>query len=121
MRRFSLNEMKCCSTEIQSDAANESAVVKISRSTEPQRCPGCGSTSRPVARRTILLMLEPSLLDQLSDGVWRFCLGADCRIVYFVEDSSLVFTTKDLRVRVGLKEHEDPIQLCYCFGFDESH
>jgi hypothetical protein len=24
-------------------------------------------------------------------------------------------------VRVGSKEREDPIPLCYCFGFDESH
>ena len=113
--------MKHPSTDLQSGAATESAVVKISRSTEHQRCPGCGSTSRPVTRRTILLMLEPSLLDQLSDGIWRFCPGAECRVVYFVEDGSFVFTTKDLRVRVGLKEREDPIHLCYCFGFDESH
>src|SRR5262249_4334747 len=28
--------------------------------------------------------------------------------------------TVDLRVRVGFKEHDDPIPLCYCFGFDEA-
>jgi len=26
-----------------------------------------------------------------------------------------------LRIRVGLKVKSDPIPLCYCFGFDESH
>ncbi len=25
------------------------------------------------------------------------------------------------RIRVGLKVTEDPIPLCYCFGFDENH
>jgi hypothetical protein len=39
-------------------------------------------------------------------------------VVYFAEDSDAVFTTDDLRVRVGTKEREDPIPLCYCFGFD---
>jgi hypothetical protein len=29
--------------------------------------------------------------------------------------------TEDLRVRVGLKEKDDPAPLCYCFGFDERH
>jgi hypothetical protein len=40
-------------------------------------------------------------------------------VVYFSEDGDAVFTTGDLRVCVGAKEREDPIPLCYCFGFDE--
>src|SRR5262249_7361965 len=31
-----------------------------------------------------------------------------------------LFTMDDLRVRVGSKEHNDPIPLCYCFGFNEA-
>lgn len=31
----------------------------------------------------------------------------------------MVFTKDALRVRVGMKEKEAPIPLCYCFGFDE--
>jgi len=65
-------------------------------------------------------MLKPSLLDRVNEGSWRFCGGADCRVVYFAEDGDVVFTTDDLRVRVGTKECEDPIPLCYCFGFDEA-
>jgi hypothetical protein len=65
-------------------------------------------------------MLKPSLLDRVTEGSWRFCPGADCRMVYFAEDGDVVFTTDDLRVRVGLKERDDPIPLCYCFGFDEA-
>ena len=40
---------------------------------------------------------------------------------YFEEQGGHSFTTDDLRVRVGVKESADPIPLCYCFGFDESH
>jgi hypothetical protein len=65
-------------------------------------------------------MLKPSLLERVGEGAWRFCAGADCLVVYFSEDSDAVFTTGDLRVRVGLKEREDPIPLCYCFGYDEA-
>lgn len=113
--------MNCCPTEIQSEVdGSESAVVKPSRSPGLRSCPGCGDASRSVARRTILLMLKPSLLDRVNEGSWRFCAGASCRVVYFAEDGDVFFTTDGLRVRVGLKEREDPIPLCYCFGFDEA-
>jgi hypothetical protein len=113
--------MNCCSTEIQTEVDGaEREVVKLSPSRGSRICPGCGGASRSVARRTILLMLKPSLLERLSEGSWRFCLGSDCRVVYFAEDGDLVFTTDDLRVRVGLKQLDDPIPLCYCFGFDEA-
>ena len=65
-------------------------------------------------------MLKPELLDSAGAGVYLFCAGPQCRAVYF-GDAGQTFTTADLRVRVGLKEREDPIPLCYCFGFDESH
>lgn len=65
-------------------------------------------------------MLKPSLLDRVNEGSWRFCAGADCRVVYFAEGGGSIFTTDDLRMRIGLKEREDPIPLCYCFGFDEA-
>ncbi len=29
-----------------------------------------------------------------------------------------MFRKADVKVRVGLKEREDPIPLCYCFGYD---
>ena len=41
-------------------------------------------------------------------------------MVYFAEGGGGVFTTDDLRARVALKEREDPVPLCYCFGFDEA-
>ena len=84
-------------------------------------CTRCGAASRPVKRRTVLLMLRPELLDRAGEGEYRFCTGPDCRVVYFTEGEGPCFTTDALRVRVGLKEKDDPVPLCYCFGFDEHH
>jgi len=36
-------------------------------------------------------------------------------VVYFSQDAA--FRKPDLKVRVGIKEREDPISLCYCFGY----
>jgi hypothetical protein len=80
----------------------------------------CGSASRLVTRRTVLLMLRPELLDRAGEGEYRFCADPECRVVYFTEGEGASFTTDDLRVRVGLKEKADPIPLCYCFGLDEA-
>lgn len=88
---------------------------------DPRRgCRTCGGASRPVTRKTVLLMLKPEMLDCANDTEYRFCSDQDCRVVYFTENSDQIFTTDDLRVRVGLKEREGEIPLCYCFGFNES-
>jgi len=84
-------------------------------------CTNCGVQSRPVSRKTVLLMLKPELLEQAMTGTYRFCSARDCPVVYFEERESHRFTIDDLRMRIGLKVKEDPIPLCYCFGFDESH
>ncbi len=68
----------------------------------------------------MLLMLKPEYLDRVGEGEYRFCHNPECEIVYFTEGAGAVFTKGALRVRVGLKEKEDPIPLCYCFGFDEA-
>ena len=88
---------------------------------DPRRgCLSCGGASRPVTRKTVLLMLKPEHLDRVTEAEYRFCSGPDCRVVYFTENSDRIFMTGDLRVRVGLKEKEGEIPLCYCFGFDEA-
>ena len=66
-------------------------------------------------------MLKPHLLEQAMTGTYSFCATRECPVVYFEEHGSHKFTIDDLRVRVGVKEGADPIPLCYCFGFDESH
>lgn len=110
--------MICCPTETETDERETGdAVAEISR----QRCINCKGQSRPVSRKTVLLMLKPSLLERAMTGTYNFCSAADCPVVYFEEHGRQVFMSEDLRVTVGVKATSDPIPLCYCFGFDESH
>jgi hypothetical protein len=66
-------------------------------------------------------MLKPELLEQAMSGSYRICATKDCPVVYFEDECDRHFTVDDLRIRVGLKVKNDPIPLCYCFGFDEAH
>jgi hypothetical protein len=104
----------CGTTEKRAGAANAD-------STSSEACRECTERGTPVSRRTVLLMLKPHLLEQASTGTYRLCSVRDCPAVYFEEDGNRVFSTNDLRVIVGLKAKVDPIPVCYCFGFDESH
>lgn len=111
--------MTCCSTEPATDQREKSGTV--ANETSDHICTNCSSQSRPVSRKTVLLMLKPHLLEQAMRGTYSFCSTPDCPVVYFEEQGSHRFTTDDLRTLVGVKASVDPIPLCYCFGFDEGH
>lgn len=81
----------------------------------PRDCRACQGPSWPVTLRTMLLMLKPAFFDQVGESQYRFCASPDCPVVYFSSERS--FTTADLRLRVGLKEKDGPVPLCYCLGF----
>ena len=118
----------CCSTGKAVDATVDvSAALAADPENAPEprddpehACTSCRGASRPVTRKTVILMLRPDLLESVVEGRYRFCPDSECRVVYFAEGGGRNFTTADLRVRVGLKEREGEIPLCYCFGFDEA-
>lgn len=114
--------MNCCQTDAPAAEAAPFDEEKASASQDDagRGCVKCGSASRLVTRKTMLLMLRAERFDTAADGEYRFCADPECRVVYFTEGEGASFTTDDLRVRVGLKEKADPIPLCYCFGFDEA-
>ncbi len=107
----------CCPTETAPDDAHTTQTHE----TVVTRCQDCAGQSRPVSQKNVLLMLKPELLEQAMTGTYSFCSKPDCPIVYFDEKNKQRFTIDDLRVSVGVKTRVDPIPLCYCFGFDESH
>ena len=118
--------MNCCATDASIAESGSEVGEAVSGSREgrepvTQLCANCGGQSRPVSRKTVLLMLKPELLEQAMTGTYSFCSARDCPVVYFEEQGRHRFTTDDLRVPVGVKASQDPIPLCYCFGFDESH
>lgn len=78
-------------------------------------CPESRSIGIRVGLITVKALLTADALRRLDGKAYRFCLGRDCDVVYFDRAANSVFRKGDLRVRVGQKETEDPIPLCYCF------
>ncbi len=107
--------MTCCTV----DSSDHRQTVQI-KMYEHTVC-SCGAQSKRVSRKTVLSMLKPQFLDEALNGTYRFCAWRECPVVYFEEQESRVYTIEDLRIVVGVKASADPIPLCYCFGFDESH
>ncbi|SRR5581483_1489792 len=96
----------CCSTT--TDAACSLPESK------PGFCPACGQKGKSVATLTVKnLVLDHTRV--AATASYSFCRTRDCAVVYFSDHG--MFHKSDLKVRVGIKEQEDPIPLCYCFGY----
>lgn len=82
------------------------------------RCPACSQNGKPVKRITLeSLLVHP---ERIREEPYWFCQTGDCPVVYFSTDGGSLFHKGDLKVRVGIKEKEDPIPLCYCFHWDRA-
>ncbi len=81
-------------------------------------CPMNGQRTKPVGRRTVESLTKPEAGRALTPQPYYFCDAPDCDTVYVSTLGDHVVTKDMLTVRVGIKETEDPIPLCYCFGYD---
>lgn len=79
-------------------------------------CRRCGNRGQTVLRQTVESLLKPEALTRLCQGDYLFDTSPDCEVVYFSNGQSSYFTKTDIRVRVGIKETQAPIPICYCFG-----
>jgi hypothetical protein len=71
-----------------------------------------------VARGTVEALVETERRDGLTGEAYCFCETPTCLVVYYSGEGAQVLK-QQLRVRVGIKETDDPILLCYCFGVTE--
>ena len=85
---------------------------------DPPACPMSGKRTRPVGRRTVESLVKPEVRATLTPQPYHFCDAPDCDTVYVSALGDHIVTKDMLVVRVGIKETEDPIPLCYCFGYD---
>lgn len=83
-------------------------------------CPLNGKPTKPVGRNTVEHLIKPEVKPELLPQTYYFCNAPDCHIVYVSEGGEHLITKDMLTVRVGIKETEDPIPLCYCFGYTRS-
>ncbi len=77
-----------------------------------------GQPTRPVGRKTVEGLVNQEAKASLTPQPYYFCNAPDCDTVYVSALGDHVITKDMLTVRVGIKEPEDPIPLCYCFGYD---
>ena len=79
-------------------------------------CQRCGARGQTVPSETLGALLTRDAHKRLKDGAYFFDSSPDCEVVYFSNQQNSYFTTRDLRIRVGIKESEEPIPICYCFS-----
>ena len=79
-------------------------------------CPVCHQKGRAVGSETVQAIAKSNI--EIKDEAYRFCLTLDCPVIYFDEQGGQI-NKSQVRVRVGIKETEDPVPVCYCFGFTE--
>lgn len=79
-------------------------------------CKRCGGRGQAVLRKTMESLLKPAALGRMTEGPYYFDHTPDCDVVYFRNQDDSYFVKDDLMVRVGLKETEPPVPICYCFG-----
>ncbi|MBI4398304.1 MAG: copper chaperone Copz family protein [Candidatus Omnitrophica bacterium] len=96
-------------------------MIQMEKCCKPKRkarayCPECANEGKPVKRITLENLLKA--LSQIEDEPYWFCATFECPAVYFSSSSKSIFHKLDLKVRVGIKESENPIPLCYCFGWN---
>lgn len=103
----------CCSIQTETKPTAQPAT------TAKAQCPSCGQPGRPVATQTLKHIVQPAFLELAGKPGFLFCPSPQCDVAYFHPDGHVLHKA-DLRVRVGLKETEDPVPICYCFGFTEA-
>jgi hypothetical protein len=104
----------CCSNE----SSCATAATKPAAGTKAN-CPRCGRPGQPVALQTLKHQVKPEHLETVETGSFNFCRTATCDAVYFNERGAVLIKA-DVRQRIGLKETQDPVPICYCFGFTEA-
>lgn len=78
-------------------------------------CPACNGRTYKVHARTARALVHARLVETIGDEALRYCPSTTCNIVY--SSDTVRLQRSDLRVRVGEKETEPPIQVCYCFDW----
>ena len=96
----------CCSRNSESPCALPQS--------KPGFCPACGAQGKPVAMLTLKSLVRNHTRVPASSS-FLFCRTPACDVVYFASEA--IFRKPDIKVRVGIKETEHPVPLCYCFDY----
>lgn len=78
-----------------------------------------GQKMKPVSRKTIESLLKPEAKESLTPQPYYFGNAPDCDTVYVSALGDHIVSKDMLTVRVGIKETDDPVPLCYCFDYEQ--
>ena len=102
--------MSGCCPDKPSDASNP-------QPSQQAFCPVCGTKGKPISTRTVKSLVRDHTRVP-ADGAYWLCRTPGCDVVYF--SGAIRFYKSDIKVRIGFKEQQDPIPLCYCFDYTRS-
>lgn len=72
-----------------------------------------------VPLKTILHHIKHSWKANLKEQGYYFCTDPECDVVYFGEDGSVI-NKSELRTKVAVKEKNDSVLICHCFGVSQA-
>lgn len=101
--------MECCAPQKADQNIGEEYAI----------CPSCGAAGQGVNIRTLKHWLLVPLVPKIPAIPFYFCKTRNCPVVYFSADHSKQYTRDEIRYRIGIKETQSPIPVCYCFGVTE--
>ncbi len=81
-------------------------------------CPMNGQVLKSIGKISVESLVKSEVKTELMPQPYYFCNAPDCDTVYVSALGDHLITKDMLTVRVGIKETDDPIPLCYCFGYD---
>ncbi|VAX30341.1 MerF [hydrothermal vent metagenome] len=82
-------------------------------------CPDNKKKGQSVDPETLRNLIKKERGHEIKDTGYYFCKAPDCDTVYFHPKSGQTFEKSDIKVRVGLKETDDPVWVCYCFDISK--
>ncbi|MCH7732286.1 MAG: hypothetical protein IIB44_07185 [Candidatus Marinimicrobia bacterium] len=83
-------------------------------------CPICGEKGRPVKAQTIRSLTKRDWENYHLIGNGFYCTNPGDSTVYYFSTMDAVVKKDDVVDRVGIKETEEPIFVCYCFRHTKS-
>jgi hypothetical protein len=108
-------------SEARASVASSSCSGEVRSKAEPHveafLCPVSRTIGSKVDLITVKALLTGRGLRRLEGKAYRFCPEPNCDVVYFDREADSVFEECDLEVRVGQKQSDDSIPVCYCFDF----
>ena len=78
--------------------------------------PTCPASNTLTMSVQMVTLGQHTMLAELPETSFGFCEVASCPVVYVGADGTLIEKAQ-VRTRVGVKETEEPIPVCYCFEF----